>query len=119
MAAARGRDEVTPASWEEVASLQDLAQPQPLRAIKNGHPILLVRAGEDVFAVGNLCTHQGAPLDKGVVKIAGSVRTVTCPAHGSMFRLDDGKVMRPPATKPVPVYDVKVEGGRILVRLRE
>jgi nitrite reductase/ring-hydroxylating ferredoxin subunit len=59
-----------------------------------------------------------AGLDRGVVKIAGSVRTVTCPAHGSVFRLDDGKVMRPPATKPVPVYDVKVEDGRVFVRPR-
>lgn len=119
MAAARGRDRVTSASWEKVASLQDLDQAKPLRAIENGHPILLVRAGKDVYAVGDLCTHQGAALDRGVVRIAGSVRTVTCPAHGSMFRLDDGKVLRPPATKPVPVYDVKVEDGRVFVGPRD
>jgi nitrite reductase/ring-hydroxylating ferredoxin subunit len=79
---------------------------------------MLLRAGDQVYAIGNQCTHQGAQLDKGVVRIAGSVRTVTCPAHGSMFKLDDGKVVRPPATKPVPVYDVKVEDGRIYVRPR-
>ena len=81
--------------------------------------ILLVKASEMVFAVGNQCTHQGAGLDKGVVKIAGSVKTVTCPAHGSTFNLETGKVMRPPASKPVPVYDVKVEDGRVYVRPRE
>ena len=81
--------------------------------------ILLVKASEMVFAVGNQCTHQGAGLDKGVVKIAGSVKTVTCPAHGSTFNLETGKVMRPPASKPVPVYDVKVEDGRVFVRPRE
>ena len=43
------------------------------------------------FAVGNQCTHQGAGLDKGVVKIAGSVKTVTCPAHGSTFNLETGQ----------------------------
>nr|MBA3737703.1 nitrite reductase (NAD(P)H) small subunit [Actinomycetota bacterium] len=47
------------------------------------------------------------------------VNTVTCPAHGSMFNLETGKTMRPPATKPVPVYDVKVEDGRVFVRPRE
>ena len=73
----------------------------------------------ELFAVGNQCTHQGAGLDKGVVKIAGSVKTVTCPAHGSTFNLETGKVMRPPASKPVPVYDVKVEDGRVYVRPRE
>jgi nitrite reductase/ring-hydroxylating ferredoxin subunit len=36
-----------------------------------------------------------------------------------MFRLDDGKVMRPPAAKPVPVYDAKVEDGSVFVRLRD
>jgi nitrite reductase/ring-hydroxylating ferredoxin subunit len=84
----------------------------------SGEPVLLLKVEDEVFAIGNQCTHQGAGLDKGVVKIAGSVRTVTCPAHGSIFRLDDGKVMRPPATKPVPVYDVKLEDGRVWVRSR-
>jgi len=80
---------------------------------------MVVKDGDGVFAIGNQCTHQGAALDRGVVKIAGSVRTVTCPAHGSMFNLVTGKPMRPPATKPVPVYDVKVEDGRVFVRPRE
>jgi nitrite reductase/ring-hydroxylating ferredoxin subunit len=53
-----------------------------------------------------------------VVKAAGSVKTVTCPAHGSMFNLETGKVMRPPAMKPALVYDVKVEDGRVFVRPR-
>jgi 3-phenylpropionate/trans-cinnamate dioxygenase ferredoxin subunit len=91
---------------------------KPTRVAVNGEAVLLLKADDQVFAIGNQCTHQGAGLDKGVVKIAGSVRTVTCPAHGSVFSLDDGKVMRPPATKPVPVYDVTVEDGRILVRPR-
>jgi nitrite reductase/ring-hydroxylating ferredoxin subunit len=117
-AVGRGSD-VTSGRWEEVASLHDFDQANRLRAATNGQPVLLVLTGEDLYAVGNLCTHQGAPLDKGVIRLAGSVRTVTCPAHGSMFRLDDGKVMRPPATKPVPVYDVKVDDGRVLIRSRD
>lgn len=79
---------------------------------------MLVQGENQIFAIGNQCTHQGAGLDKGVVKIAGSVRTVTCPAHGSTFNLETGKVMRPPATKPVPVHDVKIEDGRVFVRPR-
>jgi nitrite reductase/ring-hydroxylating ferredoxin subunit len=99
--------------------LGDLMDRKPFRAAANGDAVMLLKADDRVFAIGNQCTHQGAGLDRGVVRIAGSVRTVTCPAHGSVFRLDDGKVMRPPATKPVPVYDVKVEDGRILIRSRE
>ena len=78
-----------------------------------------MKSSDLLYAIGNQCAHQGAALDRGVVRIAGSVKTVTCPAHGSMFSLETGKPMRPPATKPVPVYDVKVEGGRVYVRPRD
>lgn len=102
--------------WVAVAVADELVERKAIRVVLDGQTVFMLRVGDEVFAIGNQCTHQGAPLDKGVVKIAGSVRTVTCPAHGSTFRLDDGKVMRPPATKPVPVYDVKVEDGRVFVR---
>ena len=104
--------------WVDVGSPEELADRKPVRVSVGEHSVILVKADEQVFAIGNQCTHQGAGLDRGVVKIAGSVRTVTCPAHGSMFNLETGKAMRPPATKPVPVYDVKVEDGRVFVRLR-
>lgn len=105
--------------WADVAVIEEVPDGKPTRVMFRDVPVLVVRAGERFFAIGNQCTHQGAGLDRGVVKIAGSVRTVTCPAHGSMFNLETGKVMRPPATKPVPVYDVKIEGGRVYVRQRE
>jgi len=105
--------------WADVAIDDELLDGKPIRVTVGDVPVLLVRAGDDVLAVGSQCTHQGAALDRGVVKISGSVRTVTCPAHGSMFDLETGKVMRPPATKPVPVYDARVEDGRVYVRSRE
>jgi nitrite reductase/ring-hydroxylating ferredoxin subunit len=106
------------ADWIEVAASPELTDRKPLRVATDDSAVLLLKVDGELFAIGNQCTHQGAGLDRGVVKIAGSVRTVTCPAHGSVFRLDDGKVMRPPATKPIPVYDVKVEDGRVFVRLQ-
>jgi nitrite reductase/ring-hydroxylating ferredoxin subunit len=106
------------ADWIDVAREADLVDGKPLRVTFGDEPVLVLRAGEDVFAIGTQCTHQGAALDRGVVKISGSVHTVTCPAHGSMFDLETGRVMRPPATKPVPVYDVKGEDGRVYVRAR-
>ena len=104
--------------WVDVAGVVDLAVRKPVRVVVEDAVVLLLKADDGIFAIGNQCTHQGAGLDRGIVKLAGSVRSVTCPAHGSVFRLDDGKVMRPPATKPVPVYDVKVESGRVFVRPR-
>jgi nitrite reductase/ring-hydroxylating ferredoxin subunit len=108
--------EVEVADWSDAAGVADLEGGKPVRVAVNGDAVLLLKADDQLFAIGNQCTHQGAGLDRGVVKIAGSVRTVTCPAHGSTFNLETGKVMRPPATKPVPVYDVKVEDGRVFVR---
>lgn len=104
--------------WTDACGFDELVEKKSFRVVIGSETLMLVKDIDSVFAIGNQCTHQGAALDRGVVKIAGSVRTVTCPAHGSVFRLDDGKVMRPPATKPVPVYDVKVEDGRVLVRPR-
>lgn len=105
--------------WIEVAPSRELMDRKPIRVSMNDEPVLLLKVDDHVFAIGNQCSHQGAGLDRGVVKVAGSVKTVTCPAHGSMFDLETGKVMRPPATKAVQAYDVKVEDGRILIRARE
>ena len=106
-------------TWADVGGHESLPGGRLVVVQVGGASVLLVRAGELVLAVGNQCTHQGAGLDRGVVRISGSVRTVTCPAHGSMFNLETGKVMRPPASKPLPVYDVKIEDGRLYVRARE
>jgi nitrite reductase/ring-hydroxylating ferredoxin subunit len=105
--------------WSDVAAAEELVDGKATRIMVGEQAVLVLRASEQMFAIGNQCTHQGAGLDRGVVKIAGSLRTVTCPAHGSMFNLETGKPMRPPAMKPVPVYDVKVEDGRVFVRPRD
>ncbi|HET6792675.1 MAG TPA: Rieske 2Fe-2S domain-containing protein [Actinomycetota bacterium] len=106
------------ADWIEVAFEADLADRRPVRVTLGDESVFLIKAGKDWFAIGNQCTHQGAALDKGVIRLSGSLHTVTCPAHGSMFRLDDGKAMRPPATKPVRGYNVRVIEGRVLLRPR-
>ena len=105
-------------SWTDVAEIHELPEARGFRTPVSDGVVLLVKSSDGIFAIGSQCTHQGAGLDRGVVKISGSVKTVTCPAHGSMFNLETGKPMRPPATKPVPVYDVKVKDGRVFVRPR-
>jgi nitrite reductase/ring-hydroxylating ferredoxin subunit len=76
------------------------------------------RSGDRLFAVGNRCTHQGAPLARGTIRESGSDVFVTCPAHGSMFRLADGSVVRPPAREPLPVFEVRVTSGEVELRPR-
>ena len=106
------------AGWTDACATRELTDGRAFRIDVDGSGVLLLKSTGQLYAIGNQCSHQGAALDRGVVRVAGSVRTVTCPAHGSMFNLETGKVMRPPATKPVPVYDVKIEEGRVYVRPR-
>jgi len=99
--------------WSFALALEDLPEGRAKRVMVHDDPLLLYRSGERIFAIGARCTHQGAPLERGPVKVGGSLATVTCPAHGSMFSLTDGAVMRGPATKPVPAYRIRVVSGNI------
>ena len=98
--------------------LTDLADGRPVRIEVDGSAVLLVRNGDELFAIGNRCSHQGAPLHRGPVRFGGSLRTVQCPLHGSTFELTSGKVLRGPATEPVPAYETRVIDGVVEIRGR-
>ena len=104
--------------WVEVLALDVLADGRPTRVDLEGAAVLVVRDGERLFAIGDRCSHQGAPLHKGPVHFSGSLATTTCPVHGSQFALDTGKVIRGPATSAVPAYDVRVNEGIVEIRDR-
>lgn len=106
--------------WERVIALEMVPEGKGTRAaFDDDIDVLLVRSGDRVFATTLRCTHQGAPLDRGPVG-AGSAPTVICPAHGSMFDLDSGKVMRGPAAAPLDVFDVRVsDDGMVELRPRD
>ncbi len=96
-----------------VGAFADLAE-GPNFVETAGQPILLVRQGEAVRAIGDVCSHAGGPLHEGTLERG----VVTCPWHGSRFRVADGSVSRSPATFPQPAYEVRIAGGRIEVRTR-
>jgi len=104
--------ESPPEDWTEVLDDSALHEGEP-RAVKvDGDPIVLVRRGRQVFALGDRCAHRGGLLHEG--ELAGDC--IVCPLHGSRFRLDDGSVERGPSAYPQPAYEVRVENGRIAVR---
>ncbi len=102
--------------WIPVLALAELSEGKPVRVTADGEQVLLYRTGERILAASNRCTHQGAPLDRGVVRESGSLLTVTCPLHGSTFQLTDGRVMRGPATTSLPLYEARVNGDMVEVR---
>ena len=78
-----------------------------------GHRIAVVRIEDDVYAIGDRCSHQDISLADGEV-LCGE-RQLECWKHGSAFSLVDGEPSSLPATKPVPVYEVNVVDGEIEV----
>ncbi len=103
--------------WISAVSMGDLPDRRPIQVKVGDAEVLVVRNGDELFAIGNRCTHQGTPLHRGPVKFSGSLRTVRCPLHGSTFSLADGRVMQGPATEPEPAYETRVVDGVVEIRL--
>ncbi len=78
-----------------------------------GQPIAVIRIGDDVYAIGDICSHQNISLSEG--EVDPDERTVECWKHGSAFSVETGEALTLPATRPVPVYDVRVDDGQIVV----
>lgn len=104
--------------WESAIGLDELTEDKAARVQVSGLDVVVLKHGETIFAVANRCTHQGAPLDRGVVKASESVATVTCPAHGSVFSLIDGSVRRGPASQPLQAFEVRVNEAMVEIRPR-
>jgi nitrite reductase/ring-hydroxylating ferredoxin subunit/uncharacterized membrane protein len=100
-------------AWTDVAADSDIVEGALNRVIVDDVPVLLVRQFGRLEAVSAVCSHAGGPLDEGVLDSRGCV---TCPWHGSQFQMDDGSVVRGPASVPQPEWDVRVDEGRVFVR---
>jgi apoptosis-inducing factor 3 len=87
----------------------------PLLGHAGGEPVVLVRDGADVLAVGATCTHYNGPIAEGLFD-GGTVR---CPWHHACFDLRTGTALRGPALNPLPCYAVERAGGRIRVGARK
>ncbi len=104
--------EELPSKFVPVLDLKELRQGKMKKVEANGVPLLLVRRGDQVFAMAETCSHLGGPLSEG--KFDGL--TVECPWHFSRFAIEDGKVVAGPATYRQPCFVVRVRAGKIEVR---
>jgi len=101
-------------SYIRACAQEDLVDNEPLAVELAGEPVAIVRvSGGDVFAIRDVCSHAEVPLSEGEVDGC----TIECWLHGSRFDLRTGKPTGMPATEPVPVYPVKIEGDDVLVAI--
>ncbi|MGH8980288.1 MAG: non-heme iron oxygenase ferredoxin subunit [Acidimicrobiales bacterium] len=77
--------------------------------------VALVRIADDFYAVGDRCSHEDYSLSEG--EVWADEHELECPQHGSTFDLETGEARSLPATKPVPVYEVAVDGDDVTVVL--
>jgi len=98
-----------------VARLADLEPGTASRVEVDGRPVALVRCGDDVYAISDICSHANVSLSEGEILCAE--REIECWKHGSTFSLVDGEPQSLPATQPVPVYEVEVRDGDVVVRV--
>jgi 3-phenylpropionate/trans-cinnamate dioxygenase ferredoxin subunit len=94
-------------------SLAQVPEDGALGVEVEGVPVAVVRAEGEVHALHDVCSHEEVPLSEGEVYD----HTLECWLHGSCFDVRTGKPTGPPATKPVPTYPVKVEGGDVYISL--
>ena len=98
---------------ERIGPLDDLKPGTARQVIIGPHRIALVRIDDDVYAIGDVCSHQDFSLSEG--EVLCEEKTIECWKHGSSFSLEDGNPEALPATKPVPVYEARVVDGQIEV----
>lgn len=88
-----------------------LPEATPTKAALGSTALVLVRRGDVVWALNEICSHAGGPLSEGTLEGDG----IVCPWHASQFRLVDGSVEHGPAFVPQPAYRARINGEQVEV----
>jgi 3-phenylpropionate/trans-cinnamate dioxygenase ferredoxin subunit len=100
--------------FERVASVNEIAPDGRLSILVDDLPSLLIRSGDEFFAVEDVCSHDGQPLTNGPVVDCA----ITCPRHGARFDLKTGKPLCMPAIESIRTFEVQIRNGDVYVRPR-
>lgn len=104
-------------SGVRVCGWSELADGTPRRVEVNGRAVALVRIGEQVHAIDDICSHAEVSLSEGDVDFEECA--LECWKHGSLFDLRTGEALTLPAVRPVAVHAVTLEGDDVLVEVSE
>ncbi|MBA2312882.1 MAG: Rieske 2Fe-2S domain-containing protein [Actinobacteria bacterium] len=98
--------------WTAVMKESDVSDGKPALASHEGLDLVVLKRGQQVWALSNRCTHRSGPLNEG--DLDGTC--IVCPWHGSAFEISDGTVKRGPATIPQPAFEARLRDGKVEVR---
>jgi nitrite reductase/ring-hydroxylating ferredoxin subunit len=99
-------------NFVEVVKVDDVSPGSATVVDVKGVEIALINQGGEFYAIGNECTHAGAPLGEGELIEENQLE---CPLHGSVFDITTGEPVVGPADEPVPSYPVKVQDGVVKI----
>jgi metal-sulfur cluster biosynthetic enzyme/nitrite reductase/ring-hydroxylating ferredoxin subunit len=97
--------------FEKAAAVSEIPPNGRKSIVVDDVPALLLRFGDDFFAVEDVCSHDGQPLTDGPVADGA----IACPRHGAKFDLKTGKALCMPATQPIQTFVVQVRDGDVFV----
>jgi 3-phenylpropionate/trans-cinnamate dioxygenase ferredoxin subunit len=99
------------ADYQRACAVADVEDGSAIRVMIDGVPVAVVRSEGEVYAIHDVCSHANVALSEGEIED----QTIECWLHGSRFDLVTGRPTGLPATQPVPVYPVKIDGDDVLV----
>ena len=97
------------AEFERIAEVDAVQPGGRLSLVVDDVPVLLIRIGDDYFAIEDICSHDGQPLTDGPIDDC----EITCPRHGARFDVKTGAALCMPATEPIATFDVEVRDSGI------
>jgi len=105
--------EVNPDDLEfiAVAKADEIGNGEKIFLDIDDFPIVLFNIAGRYFAIGDVCSHDGAPVGEGELED----HEIVCPRHGAHFDLTNGKVLSLPAVEDIPSYPVKISDDEILI----
>ncbi|MFN8024037.1 MAG: Rieske 2Fe-2S domain-containing protein [Acidimicrobiales bacterium] len=98
-----------------VCRFDEIAPNSAKKVVVHGVPVAVVRIGDDLYAIGDTCSHADVSLSEG--ELWCDEREIECWKHGSAFSLVTGEPQTLPATQPVPVFVVRHVDGDVVVEI--
>ena len=108
----RAEPPAEPEEFTPIASADDFTENEPYRFEVNDVPVVVIKSHGQFYALSDICSHLGRPLSGGEVDNG----CITCPAHSSTFKLENGAVVTGPAAYPQPTFETRVNEGYLEIR---